>query len=78
MFQIQNPFPLLGDLSRLVGVLLAKPFILSAQTLDLARMTIPCVPLLILVPPASVSHAAFMADSRKKYKYGILDRQDRC
>ena len=78
MFEIRNTFPLLSDLFRLVGVLLAEPFIVSAQTLDLARMTIRRVPSLILMPPASISHAAFMPDSRKKYKYGILDWQNCC
>ncbi len=79
MLEIRNALPLLGDLFRLLGVLLAEPFIRSAQPLDLARIMIRRRVLsLILVASASLSHATFMADSRQKYKYGILDRQDRC
>jgi len=66
VFEIRNAFPLLGDLVRLVGVLLAEPFILSAQTLDLARMTIQRVPSLTLVPPASISHAEHLWQTHEK------------
>ncbi len=76
--QISNLLGFLGDLFRLVGVLLTEPFILASQSLDLARVTIlDRLRSLIVVRPAWLSHATFMADSRQKYKYGILDLWDR-
>ena len=77
MFQVGDLLGLLGDLLRLVGDRLTEPLVLSPQSFDRARLAIRWRLIeLIVVASASSRHATFMADSRQKYKYGILDHRN--
>ena len=70
MFEIRNPFGLLGEL-------FPKPFVLAGQSFNLVRVAIRSrLRWVIVLASASLPHATFMADSRKKYKYGILDHRN--
>ena len=53
-----------------------EALVLASQSFDRGRTASRLdVRSRIVVALASLSHATFMADSRKKYKYGILDRE---
>ena len=67
MFEIRNPFGLLGEL-------FPKPLVLALQSFNLVRLAIlRRLWWLRVIASASLRHATFMADSRQKYNYGILD-----
>ncbi len=69
-FEIRHPFHVLGEW-------FAQSFVLACQSCNLVRLAIlGRLSSLIVIASALRPHVTLMADSRTKYKHGILDQEN--